>query len=390
MTTAVESMLRAGALASVLCAAPAFAQRADPAAARSADRPIKVAAVSTLSGPGASPESVRGAQAYFDAVNAAGGVRGRKLVLLSVDDRADPAAAAAAAAALVADAEVVALAGGSSVLECAVNHRRYEAAGLMSLPGGAIDPQCFRSPAIAPVNAGPYVSMANALSFVRDVLRLDRPCVVSPALPGMTEAFTAALQGWARQRGAPLPPMALFTIGEPLEPIARRMANDRCRAVVFTGPNVVEWARQSRPLLPGVPQVFLTPAYTTAATAALSELGEGLHAMAEFEPWTSRSLQLTDWRGLMVASKVPLSSLSQGGYLAAQMLVRAMNRIPGPITRASVAQALRDMPAAPNALTAEPFSAAAGRQPNRSAIPMVLKRGRWEVAHPQWITQASN
>jgi branched-chain amino acid transport system substrate-binding protein len=135
------------------------------AAAQAADGVIKVGAVSTLSGAGASPESVRGAQAYFDAVNANGGVRGRRIVLVSLDDRADPAAAQAAAAQLAADPDIVALGGGSSVLDCAVNHGRYAAAGLVLVPGGGIDPACFQAPGIVPVNAGPYVSMANALKL---------------------------------------------------------------------------------------------------------------------------------------------------------------------------------------------------------------------------------
>lgn len=352
---------------------------------------IKIGAVSTLSGAGASPEAVRGAQAYFDAVNAAGGVHGRRIVLVSLDDKADPAAAQAAGAQLVADSEIVALGGGSSVLDCAVNHARYAEAGLMSIPGGGIDPTCFQAPQIVPVNAGPYVSMANALSFARDVLQRSRLCVVSPVLPGMVEAFEASLQQWARQRGdAAPPPMERFAIEAPLGPVAEGLAKRGCDTVVFTGPNVVPWMRAARQAMPAtVAQIFLTPAYTSEVATALGAAGDGLYAMAEFEPWTSRSLQLSDWRRLMVSAKVPLSSLSQGGYLAAQMLVRAMNSVKGPITRAAVSQALRSMPPVPNALTAQPFQvgAAPGDKPNRSALPMVLQQGRWQVAHPNWITQ---
>lgn len=359
-------------------------------AASAAEPSIKIGAVSTLTGAGASPEAVRGAQAYFDAVNAAGGVHGRRIVLVSLDDKADPATAQSAATQLVADNEIVALGGGSSVLDCAVNHVRYAEAGLMSLPGGGIDPACFQAPHIVPVNAGPYVSMANALSFARDVLQRRRLCVVSPVLPGMVEAFEAMLQQWARQRGEAVPTMERFAIEAPLAPVAEGLARRGCDAVVFTGPNVLPWWRAARQAMPTtVAQVFLTPAYTSEVASALGPAGDGLYAMAEFEPWTSRSLQLSDWRRLMVSSKVPLSSLSQGGYLAAQMLVRAMNSVKGPITRASVSQALRRMPPVPNALTAQPFQvgAAPGDKPNRSALPMVLQQGRWQVAHPNWITQ---
>ncbi|HSV36687.1 ABC transporter substrate-binding protein [Ramlibacter sp. WS9] len=349
---------------------------------------IKVGAISTLTGTGISTEAVRGAKAYFDALNAAGGIRGKRIVLVSEDDRAEPQSAAAAANRLVADKDIVAMVGGSSVLECAVNHKLYEEAGLMSLPGGGIDPLCFGSPNIAPVNAGPYVSLANGLTFARTVLRHERLCVVSPALPGMVEAFQQAIDQWAKTQRVPSPPMEIFQLGDPMEPVVKRVAARACQSLVFTGPNVVEWARSSRPLLPGVEQIFLTPAYTTVVTQALGASGEGIYAIAEFEPWTSRSLQLNDWRALMTANKVPLSSLSQGGYLAAQMFGKAVRGISGPITRETVAKALREMAPVSNALTASPFVVGPGRShnPNNSGIPMQLKDGQWRVAHSKWIS----
>lgn len=92
----------------------------------------------------------------------------------------------------------------------------------------------------------------------------------------------------------------------------------------------------------------------------------------------------------MLSRRIALSSLSQGGYLAAQMFVKAVRTIEGPVTRESVARALRDMPAVANALTAEPFVVghAGAHNPNRSAIPMQLSQGRWRVAHTGWIGYA--
>lgn len=356
-------------------------------ASRAAE-PIHIGAISTLTGPGASPDAARGAAAYLDSINAQGGVQGRRIVYVSEDDRANPQAAAAAAQRLLADNSVVALAGGSSVLECTVNAQAYAKARLVSIPGGAVDPLCFNSPYIAPVNAGPYLSLANALTFAQQHLRLEKLCVVSPTLPGMAEAFEAVLQKWAQHAKRSAPPMERFQIGDTLEPVVQRLQARACEAIIFTGPNVVEWVRYARPLLGVTRLIFLTPAYTTSTRLALGADGDGIYAMAEFEPWTSRSLQLNDWRYLMTANKVPLSSLSQGGYLAAQMLVKVLRSIPGPITRESVTRALRSMSAIPSSLAAEPFivGPAERHNPNRSGLPMQIKDGGWRIAHHEWIT----
>ncbi|KQV90484.1 ABC transporter substrate-binding protein [Rhizobacter sp. Root1221] len=352
------------------------------------NEPIRVGSVSTLTGPG-STVAWRAAKAYFDAVNAAGGVGGRRIDYQVLDDRADPQAAQQAAARLVADPGVVALAGGSSVLECAFNHAVYEKAGLMSIPGAGVDPACFGSPAIAPVNAGPYVSTANALSFARDVLKHDRLCVVAPALPGMVDAFRDIVARWAIGRAGTPPTIDLYRIEAPLDGIVQQVAARRCQAVIYSGPEglAIDWVLKARAALGGVDHVFLASVYTSGVLRAVGVSGEGIYVLAEFEPWSGSSLQLADWRGLMLARGIEASSLSQGGYLAAQVLVKVMRGIRGPITRASVTEALRTMQPIANSLADEPFvfGPASQHQPHRSALPLRLTNGRWRIAHARWV-----
>lgn len=359
-----------------------------PVLAAPLPEPIRIGSVSTLTGPG-STVAWRAAKAYFDAVNLAGGIAGRHIEYLVLDDRADPQAAQQAATQLATDASIVALAGGSSVLECAVNHAVYEKAGLMSIPGAGVDPACFGSPAIAPVNAGPYVATANALSFARDVLRHDRLCVVAPALPGMVDAFRSSVAQWAVGRGGTPPAIDVYRIEEPLGGIVRQVAARNCQAVIYSGPEglAIDWALKSRGALGQADLVFLASAYTKGVLRGLGAAGEGVYALAEFEPWSSSSLQIVDWRHLMMARGIEASSLSQGGYLAAQLLVKVMRGIRGPVTRAAVAEALRTMQPIANPLVDEPFVFGPGtrHQPHRSALPMQLVNGRWRVAHAQWL-----
>lgn len=353
--------------------------------------PIVVGAVSSLTGPGAMTTATQAARMYFDAVNAAGGIQGRRIEYTVIDDQMDPAKAQEAADALVSNPRVVALAGGSSVLECAVNHARYAESGLFNLPGAGIDPLCFAATHIAPVNAGPYVSTATALSFAHKALKHERICVVSPSLPGMTEAFEQTVKVWTQRSGAPPPSLDTYRLEDPLPPIVQTVAARRCDVVVYTGPEgpAIAWVMASRPAMPQVPVVMLTSTYTTQAAKALSTAGDGLYTMAEFDPWTSSSLQIMDWRRLLLARQIEPSSLSQGGYIAAQILVHAMNGIQGPITRASVTQALQNMAPWRSGMMDKPFKVGPGGQHslNRSALPMKLDRGRWRIAHTEWISE---
>lgn len=360
------------------------------ALAQGTARPIKIGAISTLSGSGSFPESPQAAKAYFDAVNASGGIAGRRLQYLSLDDRMDPQAASQAADELLADAEVMALAGGSSLIDCSVNQRRYEAAGIVSLQGASVAPECFRSPAIVPMNNGPYTGLATAVLFARQQLQARQLCAVALDLPGMVAGYEHALRRLAERGGPAAPPLRRIGLMQDPRPMLRELIEAGCDVVIHTGhePAVLQWMQAVHELMPGrITWVFLTPAYTTSVARALAGSGETMYAMAEFEPWNSSSLSSLDWRRQMREAKLPLSSLAQGGYLSAQLLVRALRRVQGPITRASVAQALRSLPPTEHPLVGMPIviGHAAAHNPNRSALPMKLDRGFWHIAAPRWI-----
>jgi branched-chain amino acid transport system substrate-binding protein len=132
----------------------------------------------------------------------------------------------------------------------------------------------------------------------------------------------------------------------------------------------------------------MTTSYATKTANELASMGEGLYAMAEFDPWSVSSLASTDWRRTMLNKRLPLSSLSQGGYLSAQLLVRQLFSIRGDINRRSVSEALRNMPAWDSGMTHRPLRVDGRGQHelNRSGLPMELQNGRWRIAHPSWVT----
>lgn len=308
--------------------------------------PIKVGAVSSVK---LFPEAAAAVRAYFDVVNAEGGINGRPLQLVTKDDEADPVKAQAAAKHLMDVEQVVANVGSASALECGVNGSLYETGGLVSIQGTGVDPSCFESANISPVNVGPYLSNAIGLQFLSEVRRRERICVYSTSYaPAQTPAFQREIDRWSQRSGRTV---WRSTVGmAPDQRLAEKVKeaiDAGCDGVIYTGiePHVIEWMKSVPEVLSRlIDWVFLTPAYTANIAETLGAKGEGMFALSEFEPWSSRSGMLTDWRNVMTRGKVARTSLSQGGYVAALVFVRVLRTIKGEITRASVTRAFKDMP----------------------------------------------
>ena len=380
--------------ATILAAAVLFAcgdaalaqQRAKPT-----DKgPIKVGAISSIA---LFPEATAAVRAYFDTVNAAGGIRGRKLQLIVEDDKIEPETAARAARKLIETDEVVANVGSASALECAVNAPYYSDKKMISIQGTGVDPACFDSPNIAPVNTGPYVGTAVALKFLADVRKRSRICAVVVAYaPSQKPAFERVLGDWMKRSGRKLNYSAIGIA--PTDDLAVHIKNAlevKCDGLVFTAiePAVIAWVKAARAMkAEGIDWVFLTPAYTQNVADTLKTEGEGIYAISEFEPWSSRSGMLTDWRNVMTKGSVPLTSLSQGGYVAASVFVNVLRGIEGDISRESVTRAFKTLKERKVPLMGTPFSfgQAAQHNPNRAAVPVRLDAGKWVVAHFDYIT----
>ncbi len=353
--------------------------------------PIKVGAISSLTAAAAFPESAKAVQAYFESINAQGGIRGRKLVLLAEDDKGDPKVAGEAARRLVEREGVVAMVGSASTGECSANAEFYARQRVVAIQGTGVDTACFNSPNISPVNTGPYIGLAAALQFASEVRGRRKVCTVLMDIPGMRSGYEEAIATWKRNFRHELhlhdpayPP------GAPTLAYVKKVVDAKCDAVVFLGlePWVVEWIKDAKAANAGpIDWLYLTPAYTAEVARKVGAEGEGMFAMSEFLPWSSRALDLTDWRETMTRGKVPLTSFSQGGYLAAQVFVGVLRRIPGEITRESVFNAFRELERFDSPLIGTPYSFGAKprHNANHAIIPMVLRDKQWRVAHPDWI-----
>ncbi|MEY4370070.1 MAG: hypothetical protein RL564_2020, partial [Pseudomonadota bacterium] len=102
---------------------------------KASGEPIQIGAIVGKTGPEDFSSSARAAQAYFNCVNANGGINGRPIQYTIQDDTWNPEVASQAANKLVKDTKVVAMAGSSSFVECGANNDLYVKEGVASVSG---------------------------------------------------------------------------------------------------------------------------------------------------------------------------------------------------------------------------------------------------------------
>ncbi|MFV0434121.1 MAG: ABC transporter substrate-binding protein [Leucobacter sp.] len=352
--------------------------------------PIKVGAVASLSGSSAFPEATQAAQAVFDRFNEEGGLDGRPIEYTVIDDKADPETSSSAARDLVGDG-AVAMVGSSSLLECQINAGFYEEEGIVSIEGVAVDPQCFDSPVIAPTVVGPYGDTELSLTYGSEELGLERICAIIETAGSTAPAYDEAVKRWSEATGKEL---AFYDSSLPYglgdyTPYAVKVKDQNCDGVLvgMIEPDALGFLKAAKAQgLEDVTFLSLTTVYTEAfAEAAGGMVGDGLYVPAEFAPFNEESEETADWRELMEANDIPLTSFGQAGYLAATFFLEGLQGIDGDVTRESVKEALTTMPPVENPMIGNPWEF--GNTPNRSGWPVVLKSGEtvWAKAADDWI-----
>lgn len=159
--------------------------------------PIVIGAVVGATGPDDFSSSAKSAAAYFNCVNANGGINGRPVTYVSRDDQWSPEIASQVAAKLVTDQRVVAMVGSSSFVECEANAGFYAKNDIVSFSGAGVPRECFTSKSIAPFNAGPRMSLIQDAQFAHGTLHADSFVCISLNVPGMGDWACNGVAEWA-------------------------------------------------------------------------------------------------------------------------------------------------------------------------------------------------
>jgi branched-chain amino acid transport system substrate-binding protein len=126
--------------------------------------PIALGAIATNQ-PGTSFTDIPNmAQAYFNCVNANGGINGHPVKYYIETEQTSPAQVAADARQLVQTDHVLGIVGNTSIIECSVDSSYWQKMGYDVIDSG-IAPECYSTPNSAAVNMGPRYSSDGAVQY---------------------------------------------------------------------------------------------------------------------------------------------------------------------------------------------------------------------------------
>ncbi|MGD9479617.1 ABC transporter substrate-binding protein [Shinella sp. G-2] len=353
--------------------------------------PIQVGAVSTVTGVVDFSDAPRATAAVFQQLNEAGGINGCKVEFTIADDKGDPQVAAQAARDLIDNKGVVALAGGASLLDCAVNAATYDRNDVLAVQGVGVDPLCFNAPSVSPVNVGPYTLTTAVLDYATKNLGAKKLCTFFSIIGGTQEAYAAAVARWEKMSGntITLTDVTLPMQGD-LTPYVIKARDAGCDAVLTNQvePGVVQWVKTAdAQKITGINWLFLAPGYTEGVSKALADSKQPVYVGTEWEPYTEATEANADWAKTMEAAGLAKTAFSQGGYMAAKVMIDTISGIEGEVTREAVTAALKEGKELkyPIAGSAYSFSEAKAHSPMQATKIMQLVDGKWTVKSDDWF-----
>jgi branched-chain amino acid transport system substrate-binding protein len=302
--------------------------------------PIPLGAIATNQ-PGTSftdiPNMVK---AYFDCVNANGGIHGRPIKLYIATEQTNPAQIAADAKQLVQTDKVLGIVGSTSIIECSINSSYWQKLGFYVIDSG-IAPECYSTPNSAAVNMGPRYSSDGAVQYAL-AQHVSKVVFDQANVPG-TGYIAAGPNALAKAAGTPIVDLTENVPITDANSVAIKEVNDAGPngAVIlnFTPPQalVILQAAQKLGLEDRVKLWGCsTPCNTDFLAQSLGPKWNGkLFVNAELAPpddTNTPSMNLYKAILKQYGSSVQggIGSFSQMGFTEAEIAVHALQSIPGP------------------------------------------------------------
>jgi branched-chain amino acid transport system substrate-binding protein len=342
-------------------------------------KPIRVGAVVGKSGPADLSSSSLAAKAYFDCVNANGGIGGRPIGYTIADDQWNPATSSQVAKNLVADHGVVALVGSFSFFDCAVNNRYYAQSDVVSITAVGATRECFHSPNIAPINEGPRLSGLGAAQYAVEKGAKSLSCVGN-VLPNFGKWVCDGITAWGKTKGITVKSFLGKPDASDAQTIVLQALNAPTDAVVAVDvvPAMAAYMKAAAQQKSPKPWYLPTSAYDLGFPKLIGSYWyDKVNAQIELSQLNSTGSDNKLWRSVMdhyAPTSAPRDSFSQAGFLAAKVFVDAVSKMPADkIDRATVTTGLRGLKDFRTDLLCRPWYFGNATQHNANNVGRVVK-----------------
>jgi branched-chain amino acid transport system substrate-binding protein len=312
--------------------------------------PILVGSVVGQTGPDDFSAGADAARAYFNCVNANGGINGRPIEFLVEDDQWKPETAAQVASKLVKDEGVVALVANGSFVEMTVNAQFYEDNGVAVVAAACAVRECFEARNISSTNQGPVPSNISAVQWAVENLGTKKVACIGLNIPSNGVWSCNLTNEWLAEKGLE-GVSVLMDPGNPdptsaiLEAVAGGVDTILISLPAGLGSAVLK-AAEDQDLRDQYNWIAPTPLYKQGIPEALGEYWSGkVHVAIELTPWDGAGPDGQRWLKVMdeyAAADDPRDTFAQAGFAAANIFVDTLMKMdPATIDRASVTAALK-------------------------------------------------
>lgn len=353
--------------------------------------PIVVGGIYGDAAPGDFSSSTDAAKAYFDCVNANGGIDGRPIDYKVENDQWNPEAAAQAAAKLVGDENAVALVGNGSFIEMAVNAQTYVDEGIMVMAAACAISECFETPNIVSTNQGPLPSNLGATQYAQEELGSQNVACIGLNIPNNGPWSCQTSIDLMKARGGD-GSMALLNPGAPdvnsalLESIASGADTILMNLPAGLAIAVLK-AAEEQDLRDEYRWIAPTPLYDLSVPDVLGDYWDGhVYVNAELAPFQLEGPDAKNWKEVMDAyaqESDPRDTFSQSGYLSAKFFVKMMLEMDSADVddRAKVSAAIRGVSGYTSDLMCGPYYVgdADFHMPNHAGYMLKITGGGFEI-----------
>ncbi len=388
ITTLRKRLLLASA-ATIVLAGPALAVDCGLNSGQAATGvPIPIGAIATASGAADMSNAPRAAGAFFDCVNANGGINGRPIDYSWEDDQTRPDKAAEHANSLVEDRGVYALVGGASIVECIATAQYYADQGIVSVMGAAVAPQCFMATNVAAMNSGPRYSLVAAVAYAHENLGVNSVVCPQPSIPG-ADWICDGIQRYAELEGMGYHHLTFDQMSADNESLVAQLMATGADATVYVGSPVTvpPFLAAMEALGAGDTMRVLAPSpvYNPHIPEAVGPYwNDRLWVSIEFGPLNAPGPDVDNFNEVMAAAGVTPDGFAQMGYMAARVAVEAMLTIPADqISRESVTAAIQGVQAFESDMLCRPWgfgeAGSTSRLSNRAGWMVQMTDDAWQV-----------
>jgi branched-chain amino acid transport system substrate-binding protein len=360
---------------------------------KAAGEPILVGSVVGETGPDDFSAGADAARAYFNCVNANGGINGRPIEFLVEDDQWKPEVAAQVASKLVKDKGVVALVGNGSFVEMTVNAKLYEDEGVVSVASACAVRECFEARNISSTNQGPVPSNISAVQWAVENLGTKKVACVGLNIPSNGVWSCNITKEWLKEKGlegvsvlmdpgAPDPNASLLeAVASGADTILMSLPAGLAQAFLK--------AAQDQDLRDQYKWIAPTPLYKQGIPEALGDYWSGkVHVAIELTPWDGAGPDGKRWLEVMdkyARPDDPRDTFAQAGFVSANIFVDTLLKMdPKAIDRASVTKALKAVKNYRTDLLCGPwyFGESDFHQPNHASQMVVIEATGFKTETP--------